>query len=130
MLNLSQSVWEHFVTLIQAGVQLITHNPGHTYLYALTDSFYCMYRYGFPPRELLPPGEGQEEEPVPLQHGDRVMVEHLKQSVPEEHPDVVMSELKAQEGGSSAPLESSDPAKAEKQRQGLYKMNRVCSYRC
>lgn len=41
---------------------------------------------------------------MPLQHGDRVMVEHLKPTVPEEQPpDVVMSELKApgSEGGAS-----------------------------
>ena len=39
------------------------------------------------------------DDPVPLQHGDRVMVEHLKPVVPEEHPpDVVMSEVK-NEGG-------------------------------
>lgn len=82
-----------------------------------------MYRYGFPPCELLPPREGQEEEPVPLQHNDRVMVERLKPSIPEEHPDVVMSELKAQEGGGSASLESSDPEKAEKERLGLYMYN-------
>ncbi|KAM9307851.1 deubiquitinating protein VCPIP1 [Gastrophryne carolinensis] len=35
-------------------------------------------RYGFPPRELLPPKDGMENEPVPLQHGDRVTVEILK----------------------------------------------------
>ncbi|KAM4556075.1 deubiquitinating protein VCPIP1 [Fundulus diaphanus] len=32
-------------------------------------------RYGFPPRELPPPGDGEENEPVALQHGDRVTVE-------------------------------------------------------
>ncbi|XP_013409530.1 deubiquitinating protein VCIP135 [Lingula anatina] len=35
-------------------------------------------RYGFPPRELHPPEDGKEEEPLPLQHGDRVTVEILK----------------------------------------------------
>uniref|UniRef100_A0A8C5PTD0 Deubiquitinating protein VCPIP1 n=1 Tax=Leptobrachium leishanense TaxID=445787 RepID=A0A8C5PTD0_9ANUR len=35
-------------------------------------------RYGFPPKELLPPKDGAENEPVPLQHGDRVTVEVLK----------------------------------------------------
>ncbi|KAM4687953.1 deubiquitinating protein VCPIP1 [Discoglossus pictus] len=35
-------------------------------------------RYGFPPKELMPPKEGMENEPVPLQHGDRVTVEILK----------------------------------------------------
>ncbi|CAI9549946.1 unnamed protein product, partial [Staurois parvus] len=35
-------------------------------------------RYGFPPKELLPPKDGFENEPVPLQHGDRVTVEILK----------------------------------------------------
>ncbi|XP_028834527.1 deubiquitinating protein VCIP135 [Denticeps clupeoides] len=35
-------------------------------------------RYGFPPRELPPPPHGAENEPVALQHGDRVTVEVLK----------------------------------------------------
>ncbi|XP_066482148.1 deubiquitinating protein VCPIP1 [Tiliqua scincoides] len=35
-------------------------------------------RFGFPPKELLPPKEGQENEPVPLLHGDRITVEILK----------------------------------------------------
>jgi len=35
-------------------------------------------RYGFPPKELLPPKEGMENEPVPLQHGDRIAIEILK----------------------------------------------------
>ncbi|KAM4705412.1 deubiquitinating protein VCPIP1 [Rhinophrynus dorsalis] len=35
-------------------------------------------RYGFPPKELVPPKDGMENEPVPLQHGDRVTVEILK----------------------------------------------------
>ncbi|XP_053571068.1 deubiquitinating protein VCPIP1 [Bombina bombina] len=35
-------------------------------------------RYGFPPKELVPPVNGMENEPVPLQHGDRVTVEILK----------------------------------------------------
>ncbi|XP_006006858.1 deubiquitinating protein VCPIP1 [Latimeria chalumnae] len=37
-------------------------------------------RYGFPPKELLPPKEGMENDPVPLQHGDRVTVEVLKEN--------------------------------------------------
>ncbi|XP_037538378.1 deubiquitinating protein VCIP135 isoform X2 [Nematolebias whitei] len=35
-------------------------------------------RYGFPPKELLPPKDGKENEPVALQHGDRVTVEILR----------------------------------------------------
>nr|XP_057924890.1 deubiquitinating protein VCPIP1 [Doryrhamphus excisus] len=35
-------------------------------------------RYGFPPKELLPPGPNKENEPVVLQHGDRVTLEILK----------------------------------------------------
>ncbi len=34
-------------------------------------------RSGFPPRELLPPPEGHEGDPVPLQNGDKVTVEVL-----------------------------------------------------
>ncbi|XP_042354311.1 deubiquitinating protein VCPIP1 [Plectropomus leopardus] len=35
-------------------------------------------RYGFPPKELLPPKDSEENEPVALQHGDRVTVEILR----------------------------------------------------
>ncbi|XP_028328598.1 deubiquitinating protein VCIP135 [Gouania willdenowi] len=35
-------------------------------------------RYGFPPKELVPPKDGAENEPVALQHGDRVTVEILR----------------------------------------------------
>ncbi|XP_029929955.1 deubiquitinating protein VCIP135 [Myripristis murdjan] len=37
-------------------------------------------RYGFPPKELVPPKDGEENEPVALQHGDRVTVEILRGS--------------------------------------------------
>lgn len=76
-----------------------------------------MTRYGFPPRELHPPDEGHEEDPVPVQHGDRVMVEHLKPVVPEQHPpDVVMSEVQNQGGEISAP--SGAEAQSDQQKQG------------
>lgn len=39
-------------------------------------------RYGFPPRELKPPEN--EQEPLPLTHGDRVSVEELPEPKPEE----------------------------------------------
>lgn len=81
-------------------------------------------RYGFPPRELHPPDEGHEEVPVPLQHGDRVMVEHLKPVVPEQvPPDVVMSEVDVQGSASSASSEAE--AKSDQQRQG-YMYNLHC----
>lgn len=35
-------------------------------------------RYGFPPKELHPPKDGEENEPMALQHGDRVTVEILR----------------------------------------------------
>ncbi|KAI3374127.1 hypothetical protein L3Q82_005988 [Scortum barcoo] len=35
-------------------------------------------RYGFPPKELMPPKDSEENEPVALQHGDRVTVEILR----------------------------------------------------
>ncbi|XP_056149260.1 deubiquitinating protein VCPIP1-like [Lampris incognitus] len=35
-------------------------------------------RYGFPPKELLPAKDGEENEPVALQHGDRITVEILR----------------------------------------------------
>ena len=34
-------------------------------------------KYGFPPKELKPHDEGGETEVVPLQHGDRVVVEEI-----------------------------------------------------
>lgn len=34
-------------------------------------------KYGFPPRDLHPPAEGQEDDPVPLQHGDRLTIQIL-----------------------------------------------------
>ena len=34
-------------------------------------------RYGFPPRLLQPPEESKEQEPIPIQHGDRITVEVL-----------------------------------------------------
>lgn len=37
-----------------------------------------LIRYGFPPKGLAAPREGEENEPVALQHGDRVTVEILK----------------------------------------------------
>ncbi|KAJ8413371.1 hypothetical protein AAFF_G00093670 [Aldrovandia affinis] len=43
-------------------------------------------RYGFPPKELLPPKEGQENEPLPLQHGDRVTVEAVRDPREKEPP--------------------------------------------
>ncbi|KAJ8376640.1 hypothetical protein SKAU_G00072200 [Synaphobranchus kaupii] len=43
-------------------------------------------RYGFPPKELLPPKEGQENEPLPLQHGDRVTVEAVRDPKEKEAP--------------------------------------------
>ncbi|KAG8441977.1 hypothetical protein GDO86_010959 [Hymenochirus boettgeri] len=42
-------------------------------------------RYGFPPKELIAPREGMENEPVPLQHGDRVTVEILKGKEKQQH---------------------------------------------
>ena len=34
-------------------------------------------KYGFPPKEMRPPTEGREGDPLPLQHGDRITVEIL-----------------------------------------------------
>lgn len=40
-------------------------------------------RHGFPPKELFPPKDGEENEPVALQHGDRVSVEIVVRKGPE-----------------------------------------------
>lgn len=47
-------------------------------------------RHGFPPRELHPPESGKENDPVPLQHGDKVMVEQLHP--PEPTQDISMED--------------------------------------
>ncbi|XP_070565133.1 LOW QUALITY PROTEIN: deubiquitinating protein VCPIP1-like [Ptychodera flava] len=44
-------------------------------------------KYGFPPRDLKAPEEGKDDEPVPLQHGDKVMIEILPDpNEPKEQP--------------------------------------------
>lgn len=48
-------------------------------------------RFGFPPKELLPPKEGQENEPVPLLHGDRITIEILKGKEDSHQPSSVHS---------------------------------------
>nr|XP_033789255.1 deubiquitinating protein VCIP135 [Geotrypetes seraphini]XP_033789256.1 deubiquitinating protein VCIP135 [Geotrypetes seraphini] len=45
--------------------------------FTIPPSLQCI-RFGFPPKELLPPKEGMENEPVPLQHGDRITIEIQK----------------------------------------------------
>uniref|UniRef100_A0A2K5PGP1 ubiquitinyl hydrolase 1 n=1 Tax=Cebus imitator TaxID=2715852 RepID=A0A2K5PGP1_CEBIM len=55
-------------------------------------------RYGFPPKELMPPQAGMEKEPVPLQHGDRITIEILKSKA---------------EGGQSAVAHSAHTVKQE-----------------
>ena len=55
-------------------------------------------RYGFPPKELMPPQAGMEKEPVPLQHGDRITIEILKSKA---------------EGGQSAAAHSAHTVKPE-----------------
>ena len=49
-------------------------------------------RHGFPPKELHPPESGKENEPVPLQHGDKVMVEKLLLPKSEPMQDVNMED--------------------------------------
>lgn len=44
---------------------------------------YQKIRYGFPPHVLHPPEEGKEQEPIPVQHGERVIVEVLPPPEPE-----------------------------------------------
>lgn len=44
-------------------------------------------RFGFPPRVLHPPEAGKEEEPIPVQHGERVMVEVLPPPEPQPKED-------------------------------------------
>uniref|UniRef100_A0A8C5W791 ubiquitinyl hydrolase 1 n=1 Tax=Microcebus murinus TaxID=30608 RepID=A0A8C5W791_MICMU len=55
-------------------------------------------RYGFPPKELIPPQAGMEKEPVPLQHGDRITIDILKSKA---------------EGGQSAAAHSAHTVKQE-----------------
>ncbi|XP_068197090.1 deubiquitinating protein VCPIP1 [Antennarius striatus] len=43
-------------------------------------------RHGFPPKEMAPPKDGEENEPAALQHGDRVTVEILRAPPGERSP--------------------------------------------
>lgn len=56
-------------------------------------------RYGFPPRGLAPPPEGEENQPVALQHGDRVTVEIKQGPAPSEAG--ARHEAKSQDGRAS-----------------------------
>lgn len=61
-------------------------------------------RYGFPPKELLPPRDGEENEPVLLQHGDRVSVEIVRKGTKEKSSgshSAVLSVDKSQESVSN-----------------------------
>ncbi|KAK5920157.1 hypothetical protein CgunFtcFv8_023995 [Champsocephalus gunnari] len=73
-------------------------------------------RYGFPPKELLRPRDGEENEPVALQHGDRVTVEILKVLEEEQGPpavtppsshSVLHSEKRSEETSSGRELQES-----------------------
>uniref|UniRef100_A0A3Q1I320 Valosin containing protein (p97)/p47 complex interacting protein 1 n=1 Tax=Acanthochromis polyacanthus TaxID=80966 RepID=A0A3Q1I320_9TELE len=52
-------------------------SPSITNQFGVPPAQQCI-RYGFPPKELIPPKDGEENEPVALQHGDRVTVEILR----------------------------------------------------
>ncbi|CAL1580650.1 unnamed protein product [Knipowitschia caucasica] len=68
-------------------------------------------RLGFPPKELLPPAAGEENEPVALQHGDRVSVEVLSQRrAPEEvlSPQATPPDKKQGSGSTRASRELQD----------------------
>ncbi|KAI5092945.1 deubiquitinating protein VCIP135 [Silurus meridionalis] len=76
----------------QATLQLQAHNTYAELQEAITEAFnlqphqQCI-RHGFPPRELPPPPPEQQDQPVALQHGDRITVEVLKESVPDSQTD-------------------------------------------
>lgn len=58
--------------------------------------------YGFPPVELYPPPEGQENEPLPFQHGDKLTVEILSDTtVKEELNAPAITEMPSQSTFSS-----------------------------
>lgn len=70
-------------------------------------------RHGFPPKELLPPRDGEENEPVALQHGDRVSVEILARRGQEDAQKTLNSHSaatveKSHETGSRASRELQD----------------------
>ncbi|KAG7488605.1 hypothetical protein MATL_G00035480 [Megalops atlanticus] len=66
-------------------------------------------RYGFPPKELLPPKGGQENEPLPLQHGDRVTVEVVRDPKEKEVPApaaAALHSVRSEESASSSRMTS------------------------
>ena len=90
-------------------------------------------RHGFPPRELHPPECGKEDDPVPLQHGDKVMVEQLLPPEPDPTQDVSMDDEGKEKEGLPEPLVVWEPGirgsssgnvmspSQQQQQQGLYK---------
>ncbi|XP_048832791.1 deubiquitinating protein VCPIP1 [Brienomyrus brachyistius] len=83
-------------------------------------------RHGFPPKELLPPKEGQEEEPLPLQHGDRVSVETLKDPREKSSPAPAAPAADAQAVGREEPASSSRVTSRELQENIDLEMSSLC----
>ncbi|XP_056913214.1 deubiquitinating protein VCPIP1 isoform X1 [Takifugu flavidus] len=62
---------------LQASTTFAELQKGVARQFAIPPEQQCI-RFGFPPKGLASPREGEENEPVALQHGDRVTVEILK----------------------------------------------------
>ncbi|KAM6989391.1 LOW QUALITY PROTEIN: deubiquitinating protein VCPIP1 [Tautogolabrus adspersus] len=73
-------------------------------------------RYGFPPKELSPPKVSEENEPVALQHGDRVTVEILRG--PEDHKSPASSIPRASSSHSALHSVKSEDAGRMSSREG------------
>ncbi|TRY66308.1 hypothetical protein DNTS_024307 [Danionella cerebrum] len=76
------------VTTSDGQQAMLTLQPNTTYsdlqnsinqVFSLSPGQMCI-RHGFPPRELPPPRPEDQNQPVPLQHGDRISVEVQKES--------------------------------------------------
>ncbi len=81
------------VTTSDGRQAMLTLQPHTTYgelqnsivqVFNLSPGQLCI-RHGFPPRELPPPRPEDQNQPVALQHGDRISVEALKESSPDTH---------------------------------------------
>ncbi|XP_067110054.1 deubiquitinating protein VCPIP1 isoform X2 [Osmerus mordax] len=84
-------------------------------------------RYGFPPKELCPPKDGEENEPVALQHGDRVTVEILRgPEVPSSVPRASSSHASLHSVKSDDPVTSSRTSNRELQDNIDLEMSSLC----
>lgn len=86
-LRVTTSDGRQAMLMLQANTTFLELQKSIAKQFNVPQSQQCI-RYGFPPKELLPPKDGEENEPVALQHGDRVTVEILRKGSEEKSDNV------------------------------------------